>query len=82
MKTTTNIKELKQEGYLCEEGPFTNQQIITAALEMAWATKTAEEDENDVWDAVFDECDMSMRITMNEIENAGNKDELLTEMSI
>ena len=82
MKTTTNIRELKSEGYLSGNDPFTNEQVIHAALEMAWATKTNKETERDIWSAVFDECNMSMRITMNEIENRGNKEELLTETSL
>jgi len=78
METTINIRKLIEEGYL-SGGAFLDKEVLRASLEMAWKTREKNEGKEEIWNAVYNECNMSMRCTMIEIENSNDKDELLME---
>lgn len=66
MITTTSIHQLQEHDLLQGAGPFTNEQIINAAAILAYKNgcKKAES----LHDAIWDECDMSMRFTLKEMD--------------
>lgn len=65
---TTSIRELKEAGYLSEgQYSFTHQQILDAAARQAVDAGEAQS-EGSLYTLLYDECDMAMAITLNEMD--------------
>jgi hypothetical protein len=74
MTTTTSIRILQNEHNLLQSNynTFTNEQIINAAAIVAY--RNGCKDVKSLYDAIYDECDMSLAATLNEMD----KEELLS----
>jgi len=69
MKTTTSIIKLLEEGLLHETASknfFTNDEVINASAILAYKSGVRTEDE--LYHAIYDDCDMSMAATLNSMD--------------